>query len=756
MSNHKKCTHPLCFCYIRPTMNPKSSSRIITRYIGTLWLALMVATVAHAELKLPKVIADHMVLQQQQANPVWGWDNPNTKITVSFAGKTYETTADANGKWMVKLDPQPANASAQTLTITGSSTREVQDVLVGEVWLCSGQSNMEMGVGMVNNGQDEIAQADHPGIRLLMVENRWTPQPQDDIEGTWKVCSPKSIAEGGWNGFSATAYFFGRELHKKLGVPVGLIDSDWGGTRIESWTAPEGFAAEPALKHDYELLQLGDPKSATHQQHLTQFLDQTSAWLDSARSALKNETLVPQMPTYPAELLPPHDLQNSTALYNGMIFPVHPYGIRGAIWYQGEANVGEGMHYADRMKALVSGWREVWNEGEFPFNFVQIAPYNYGNHPHAEAELWEAQAAAAKDIPNAGMAVINDIGNLSDIHPKNKQEVGRRLALIALAKTYGEKDVVYSGPTYKSMAIEGDKLRVTFDHADGLASRDGKPLTNFEIIDADGDNFVNADAQIDGSSVVLSAPGVEHPAAMRFAWSQMATPNLMNAAGLPAGAFRAGTVPVRDFLKAHVPEAKDYQLVYDLDLEKLGSEIHWQVDNHSSVHSFDRIAYCLELEKADGESQAVYVSMDAFTDAIGKIGLPTLQSGANFQQNVANMTVVSNVKGVTTGTHLAGGNIEFWPNNYGPENSANVPNASSATYDFGDQPTDPADGYGSMQVHNHDARQTVFAINHWREGSHADLGIGNAPSGNPDWTFSGNAGDYTRKRLRVLVHSAGQ
>jgi len=723
-------------------------------WAGMVLLGLLSVPAARAELSLPAVIADHMVLQQQQDNPIWGWDNRGTKITVTFAGQTYATTAGDDGKWVVSLAPQPANASPQTLIVEGTTKREIQDVLVGEVWLCSGQSNMEMGVGMVHDSAAEIARANYPNLRLLMVENRWTPLPQTNLDGVWKVCSPQTIAEGGWSGFSATAYFFGREIHTQLGVPVGLIEPDWGGTRIESWTAPEGFAATPALKPDYERLELGDPGTEAHQKRLAKFLDQTADWLDTARKTLADRKLTPLMPVYPPELLPPHDLQNATALYNGMIFPVHPYGIRGAIWYQGEANVGEGMLYAERMKALIGGWRQVWDEGAFPFYFVQIAPFKYGNDARALPELWEAQAAAAGEIPNTGMAVINDIGNLTNIHPQNKQEVGRRLALLALARTYGETNLVCSGPVFQRLAAEGGRLRIEFANAaGGLASRDGQPLTDFEIIDADAGGFVKADAAIDGSSVVLTAPGVAHPVAVRFAWNEAATPNLINGAKLPAGAFRAGTVPARDFLARHVPEAKDYQLVYDLDLSRLGPDIHWRVDNRNQVHgAFDRVAYCLELEDADGASQSVYVSMGAFTDSLEKIGIPTLQSGAHFQQAVARMTVISDAKGVVTGTNLTGGNIEFWPNNYGPENSAKVPNASSTAFDFGDQPSDPADGYGCMQVHNHDARQTVFAINHWREGGHADIGIGNSLGANPDWTFAGNASQYKTKRLRVLVH----
>jgi sialate O-acetylesterase len=613
---------------------------------------------------------------------------------------------------------------------------------------------MELGLGKAKNGEQEIAAANHPGIRLLMVENRWTPLPQSDMDGTWKVCSPETVAQGGWQGFSAVGYFFGRELNEKLGVTIGLIDSDWGGTRIESWTPPEGFAAVPALKAEYDRVQTGDPTTELHQQHLQATLDQYEQWLEAARKAMATKAVVPPVPAYPDDLLPPHDLQNATALYNAMIHPLEPFAFRGAIWYQGEANMGEGMKYADRMKALVTGWRQVWNEGNFPFYFVQIAPYNYGGNPETEAELWEAQATAAQTIPNAGMAVVNDIGNLGDIHPTDKQDVGHRLALLALAKTYGQHELICSGPTFKSLTVEGDSLRVNFDNTGGgLTSRDGKPLDWFEIIDADEGGFVKADARVDGASVVLTAPGVKHPVAMRFAWSGLAEPNLMNVEGLPAGAFRAGEVPKRDWVDMNVPEVKDYQVVYDLDLTKLGPAIQYDRDNHQDIHRpFDRIAYFVELQDADWNTKDLYVSMKAFTDNPGKIGVPVFGSGAHFQQNVADMDVNSNVKGIVSGTHLDGGNIEFWPNNYGPQNSANVPNASSDVFDFGDQPTDPEDGYGSMQVHNHDAKQTLFAINHWREGAHADIGIGNQPANNPDWTFAGNAGSYRAMHLLVLVH----
>ncbi len=707
---------------------------------------------ARAEVHLPGVFSSHMVLQRERPIPVWGWADPGENVTVQLADATSQTQANEQGEWKVNLPALEAKGPL-TLTVTGSNTVQFEDVMVGEVWLCSGQSNMEMGIGAVRNGRQEIAEANHPGIRLLMVPNRWTPQPQTNFEGRWKVCTPQSIAEGGWNGFSAAAYFFGREIHRELGVAVGLIDATWGGTRIEPWTPPAGFAAVPALKQEWERVQLGDPGATAHQQRLAQVLNETEQWLAAARKALKERTLVPTMPVYPAELLPPHDLQHATALYNGMIHPLCPFALRGALWYQGESNLGEGMLYCERMKALVHGWRQVWGQGDFPFYFVQIAPFNYGGNAERLPELWEAQAAAAQTIPNTGMAVINDIADLKDIHPANKQEVGRRLALLALAKTYGRHDVVCSGPVFRALSIEGDKLRVELDQTgERLASRDGQPLTWFEIIDADEGGFVKADARIDGSSILLSSPEVKRPVAMRFAWSMLAEPNLVNSAGLPAGAFRAGTVPKRDLLALKVPEAKDYQLIYDFDLAKLGPDVPCDVDNSSTPHRpFDRVAYFLELQRTDGDTQYLYASMDAFTDSLKKIGVPTFRSGTRFQQPVSNLNVFSNVKGIVSGVGLAGGNIEFWPDNYGPGNSGHVPNASAQVYDFGDQPSDPADGYGSMQIHNHDAKQTLFALNHWSQGNRADLGIGNQPQGQPDWTFAANASSFAAKRLRVFV-----
>ena len=706
---------------------------------------------AGATIRLPNVFGSNMVLQREQPVTVWGWGEAGETVTVKIDSESRTAKANEKGEWRVAL-PAMKTGGTHVVSVSGSSSIEYTNVLVGDVWLCSGQSNMEMGIASVRDGKKEIEEANHPEIRLLMVENRWTAQPQTNFAGAWKVCSPATVGESGWGGFSAAGYFFGRELNAKLGVPIGLIDATWGGTRIESWTPPEGFGLVEALKAEYQKVQMGDPRTEAHQGRLKEVLGQTEAWLAAAREAAQRKDIEPPMPVFPAELLPPRELQQSTALFNGMIHPLCPFGLKGAIWYQGESNSSEGMLYTERMRALIEGWRNIWGVGQFPFYFVQIAPYTYGGNPHVIAEFWEAQTAATR-IPNVGMAVINDIGDLKDIHPANKQEVGRRLALMALARTYNQPGVVSSGPVFRSMTVEGDKMRLAFESGDGLASRDGKPLNWFEIIDAEVGGFVPAEARIDGSSLVLSAPQVKNPVAVRFAWSMLAEPNLMNGAGLPASAFRAGIVPKRDLLTLNVPESGQYQLLLDADLSKMGADVPYAVDNRSAVKGkFDRVGYFLELQDTEESSQYLYVSMDAFTEDASKLGVPTAKSGIKWQQPVQNMTVISNVKGIKTGTGLGGGNIEFWPNNYGPDNAANVPNASAQTYDFGDGPSDPLEGYGCMQVHNSAAKQTLFAVNNWKSGPGGDIGIGNQPKGSPDWTFSGNAGSYKAKRLRVLVH----
>ncbi len=436
---------------------------------------------ARADVKLPKVLGDHMVLQRGRPVRVWGWADPGEKVTVSLGAHKAAATAGEDGAWAVTLPAMKAGGPHE-MTVAGNNTLVLRDILIGEVWVCSGQSNMEWRLVASRGGYEAIRTADYPRIRLFHLPRLFSDEPVADVKTSWRVCSPKTVS---W--FSGVGYFFGRELHKELDVPVGLMMSAVGGTRIEPWTPAVGVKSVPELA--------GKDKPVDGK------------------------------------------------LYNGMIHPLVPMAIRGVIWYQGEGNLDDGWIYYHRMRALINGWRTAWGQGDFPFYYVQLAPLNWGPSARpgtALPKIWEAQTAALR-VPNTGMVVTNDIGNTGRAHPRNKQDVGKRLALWALAKTYGKKDVIYSGPLYKAMKVEGSAIRITFRHAHGgLASRDGKALTWFTIAGADK-RFVPAKAEIDGKSVVVSSDAVKEPVAVRFGWHQIAEPNLMNKAGLPASTFRTDT-----------------------------------------------------------------------------------------------------------------------------------------------------------------------------------------------------------------------
>lgn len=486
-----------------------------------------------AEVKLPHVFGSNMVLQRDTPAPIWGWADAGEKITITFirnkdglAIYSSEVVGDEKGNWRTNLPATPAGGP-HTIKVAGGNTVELTDVLFGEVWVCSGQSNMEWPVSASDNSQEEIAAADYPMIRLFHIPRVASGLPTVDVNAQWRPTTPDNVRY-----FSAVAYYFGRHLYKELDVPIGLINTSWGGTRIEPWTPPVGFDAVQELTSISEEIKDID---TNYRAQLPQKLEEIEEWIAETKEALEGDSTVLQMPENP------HPLSNSgrpTALYNSMIHPIVPYAIRGALWYQGESNMGEGMTYYEKMKALIHGWREVWTQGEFPFFFVQLAPFNYGgDDPTRLARFWEAQSSTMS-VPNTGMAVITDVGNVKDIHPRNKQDVGLRLALWALAKTYGQEDLVYSGPVYKSMDVEGSAIRLSFDHlGGGLISSDNQPLTWFEIAGED-QQFQEGAATIDGNTVVVSSDLVTSPVAVRFGWHQSAEPNLENKEGLPTSPFR--------------------------------------------------------------------------------------------------------------------------------------------------------------------------------------------------------------------------
>ena len=493
-------------------------------------LITLATNVGLAHVRLPKVFGSGMVLQRDRPIPVWGWADPGEEVRVDLgAGMDISATtrADDDGRWRLDLPATPAGGP-HTMTVSSHETVVFDDILIGEVWLCSGQSNMQWSFRSgVNNGDEELAAAEYPRIRLMTVPMRPAGSPMDDVDASWSACTPETVKS-----FSAVGYFFGRQLHRQLGVPVGLINSSWGGTRIEPWVPPSGFAQVPALGDVIETIAEANAKNETATR---ESLPAIESWLAAVKKAEVDGNPLP-----PAPQLPGHALNSNrqpTGLYNGMIHALVPFALRGAIWYQGESNVGEGMRYYELMKALIRGWRGLWAQGDFPFYFVQLAPWSRYKDGGLEG-IWEAQQAALS-IPNTGMAITTDlVDNIDDIHPRNKLDVGKRLARWALAKTYGQTGGAYSGPLYHHQEIKGSTIRLHFEHVgDGLAARDGQPLDSFQISGEDR-QFVDAKAVVDGKTIVVSSPEVPRPLSARFGWHRTDMPNLVNSEGLPAAPFR--------------------------------------------------------------------------------------------------------------------------------------------------------------------------------------------------------------------------
>ena len=420
----------------------------------------------------PGFFGDHMVLQQESEIPVWGWCDPGEDISVTLGKAEATTTGDSTGTWRVTLPAMRASTDPFTLRVEGTNSIEISDVLIGEVWLCSGQSNMEWTVDRSTNHDAEIAAADFPFIRHIKVAKRSSTTPLDDIKADWTVCSPQVAGS-----YTAAGYFMARTLHKELGVPVGLINSSWGGTRVEPWTPSVGFENVPKLQSTYQSVIGRTPGTEQYQNRLQQFINSNKAWNQQAELSLPEKEAVKPSPNFPQELKAFTSHQDPTMLYNGMIHALVGFPIRGAIWYQGESNHAEGMLYFEKKKALIEGWRSLWGQGDFPFYYVQIAPFLYGNEDGTVlARFWEAQAAV-QQLPNTGMVVINDIATLDNIHPPNKQDVGNRLAMLALKNNYGRIDIIADSPEFDSLQLDSDKLVVTFKNTGGgLTTRDGKAL----------------------------------------------------------------------------------------------------------------------------------------------------------------------------------------------------------------------------------------------------------------------------------------
>ncbi|MCK4641661.1 MAG: glycosyl hydrolase family 2 [Candidatus Marinimicrobia bacterium] len=650
-------------------------------YICCAIIYLVLTTLTFAKIKLPAVFGDKMVLQQKSKVVVWGWASPGETITVkgNWSRRSVTTETDENGKWMLWLKT-PKAGGPYTLSILGQTQIELNDVMIGEVWICSGQSNMDMwmtkgaGKAGVLNYVEEIQNANYPDIRLFQVKKKVAETPQDDCAGTWKACNPDNVAK-----FSAVAYYFGQEIFEHLNVPVGLIQSSWGGTPAEAWTSREVLEENPHCrfyldkldsvvrsekeieklikayrvdlnkwlmesysldkhvwrswispelddsdwqtmnlpanlesaglpdfdgviwfrKHfdvpeeflgkelifdlgpvddmdrtfingkkvgeiqkrgkwrvvreypvpadllvpgenvvsirvmDYKgsggIYDVGDHLKIVSKDDLSMTISLVGEWRYKVAYDLKEHRPIPSVPGV-------LDKYTATSLYNAMIAPLIPFKMRGVIWYQGEGNRKQAYLYRELFPLMISDWRQQWKLGEFPFYYVQIAPFNYNSNAPIAAELRESQLLSLS-VPNTGMVVTMDIGDVDDIHPRDKKEVGRRLSLWALAKTYNQKNITYSGSLYKSMVIKDDQIRIYFDYADkGLSVKDGE-LTHFSIAGSDS-IFLPAKARIEDNTVIVWNETIQNPIAVRYGWSNTAELNLFNTAGLPASPFR--------------------------------------------------------------------------------------------------------------------------------------------------------------------------------------------------------------------------
>lgn len=633
-----------------------------------------------AEVRLPSIFSDHMVLQQHSDAPIWGWADPGSSILIrSSWGATARATADASGRWRTSLPTPAASAEPNTIELVGGSTLTIRDVLVGEVWVCSGQSNMEWPLRASERGDEAIQTADHPTLRIFSIPNISALAPVDDVNANWMICTPRTAPE-----ITAVGYYFARSIQSTFDIPIGLIQTDWGGTPAESWTSSKALAPLRDFDNQLALVRKAteDPEGVVRQyeQAIDGWIDginavdpgasasvkwfdpmfDDSAWIiakvpghwagdatdfdglcwyrfafdlpsewsqndatlelgpiDDCDMTWLNGTLVgrvmfekegswltPRVYKVPASVLragrntlavrvldaagpgglyggpkqlflrssdgkraelagqwrfkmstplnsiPKRpltmaDLNNPwtpSALFNGMIAPIAGYRIRGTIWYQGESNRDRAFQYRTLFPAMITDWRTHWGQGDFPFYFVQIAPFAYGGDRGEAAELREAQTLAMR-LPNTGMAVTMDIGNAFDIHPANKRDVGERLARWALNRDYGVGDVVVSGPLYKSMTVKGNEIHIAFNFAEGLTTIDGQSPANFVIAGHD-QKFVSAQAKIVENVIRVWSSEVKKPVAVRHCWGAADFTNLCNASGLPAPSFRTDEWPM--------------------------------------------------------------------------------------------------------------------------------------------------------------------------------------------------------------------
>lgn len=542
--------------------------RIVVIFLG-------LAGLVRAEVKMPAIFGDHMVLQQEAGLPVWGTADPGEKVTVTVGTKSASATADAKGRWSAKFQALPSGAEPVTMTVEGKNKLSFSDVLAGDVWVCSGQSNMEYPLSGAHNAATELPKANDPGLRLFHVQRKTSLQPEADVVGSWQVCTPDTAKS-----FSAVGYFFGHELRTSLKRPIGLIESAWSGTEAQAWTSLAALQKDPSFRSYMEKYNLN---AANYSKAVADLPAQTAAfqtahdawyrdvnpayqaalkdWNEAvAKAKIANQPPPPRpQPSKPFPPSPPDPTGGPhvpSNLFNGMIAPLIPYAIKGAIWYQGESNASQAMEYRTLFPLMITDWRRRWGLGDFPFLFVQLASYDESVHPAQNWALLRESQLKTLALPNTGMASAVDIGDPTAIHPQDKLDVGLRLALAAKHIAYGQ-NIVYSGPIYDSMKVEGNTIRVRFTQTGGglvvgqapwiPASMKKNPVSSTDLesftISGTDQNRVQAEAKIDGDSVVVSSSKVAQPVAVRYGWTDAPRCNLYNKEGLPASPFRTDNWP---------------------------------------------------------------------------------------------------------------------------------------------------------------------------------------------------------------------
>ena len=703
-------------------------------------LLLLLALPGLAELKLATPFCDHAVLQQGKKVPVWGKSEPGSKVTVEFAGQSVSAKADSNGNWMVYLEPLEASFEGREMKVSdGADEKIISDILVGEVWFASGQSNMECPIWDADprfrdaNGKIMLAMTRNPYVRFVRVNRGHNAYPQAYIEAPWYKFTPEEFKKHkeenkDSRSLSAIGFYYALQLYASLRVPIGIIDADWGGTNIDAWTPRSGYENHPELKEtaDYPVTNKWDQSMAR---------GVISWWM-----------------------------QQPTVLWNAMVAPFVPYASQGFIWYQGCNNAGEAEIYCDKMHALYDGWAKEFQNPDFKLYFVQLAPYWQSFY-----ELELAQAKFASEEKNAAFVPTCDVGNMYDIHPNKKEVVAKRLALHALKDVYGFTDIVAEAPSLTSYEIKDGAFVLTFQETNDwyFYNDDRSKPKGFEIAGDDGRYFpaeikneVYEVARLRGEKLIVASDEVKNPRSIRYLATAPFFGSLYSGvSGLPVPPFEVDNgVVLRDEAKLgdalKIPELTGFKVLLQSDLPAKGqfTEENYSVNKLRSLTSAPKkVAYVMELQNKKDQILWGVAIMDTPVTDLTLLGVP-IYTNKVVQQKVANLTVRSNVPTVKEVTDSEGGLIEFWEGNYTSAPGLPDIGGSADDYDFNDKPLPNNGHYGSMQIHDVANQSTVMAYNDFNTpGVTCDIGIGNNPGKNPDYTFQANAGKFKVRRLTILA-----